>query len=91
MLIKVHCKSPRSKSGVKRKKIDKDKIEIAIKFICEEKMTISEASRHFGLKKTTLIYHINQLRQSGNTSYSYCPKKSKKMLKRCSAMKRSFY
>lgn len=70
---------PRSKTGVKRKKIDKQDIETAIKFIQEKKMTIGEASRHFNLKKPTLIFHLNKFKQSGNLIYSYSPKKPKKV------------
>lgn len=70
---------PRSKTGIKRKKICKDDIEKAITFIKEQKMTIGEASRHFGLKKPTLIYHLNALKRSGNADFSYNPKKTKKV------------
>lgn len=72
-------KMPRSKTGVKRKKIDKQDIETAIKFIQEKKMTIGEASRHFNLKKPTMIFHLNKFKQSGNLIYSYSPKKPKKV------------
>lgn len=45
----------------------------------KKKMSIGEASRHFDVKKPTLIFHLNKLKHTGgpNVPYSYSPKKPK--------------
>lgn len=70
---------PRSKDGIKRKRIEKNQIEAAIKCIQKKEMTIGEAAKHYEMKKPTLIYHLHKLRESNNTEFKYSPKKPKKV------------
>ncbi|XP_063234886.1 tigger transposable element-derived protein 6-like [Bacillus rossius redtenbacheri] len=70
---------PRSKLGIKRKKINKDDLEIAVSLVRKQRMTIGEAAKHFDLKKPTLIFHLKKTKECGNEQYKYLPKKPKRV------------
>lgn len=70
---------PRSKTGIKCKKINKDDLETAIKFILSKKMSIGQAAKHFELKKPTLIFHLKKMEECGKEEYRYSPKKPKQV------------
>lgn len=70
---------PRSKEGVKRKKVSKDDLETAVRFINEKTMTIGQAAKHFALKKRTLMFHLKKMKESGVQNYTDSPKTPKRV------------
>lgn len=62
---------PRSKSGVKRDLIDKEKLELALQHVKDKKLTLYAAAKHFGLSKTSLIRHYSRFNLQGLEKYSY--------------------
>ena len=62
---------PRSKTGFKKRSIQKEDTEIAVQLIVNNEVTIYRASKDFDILETTLRGHRNQFLESGLEKYCY--------------------
>lgn len=62
---------PRSKSGKKREKIDKNAIEMAVTAISTEGLSFREACRIYGIKLSTLHRHVKLHKRADLGKYEY--------------------